>query len=83
MKRNASKQEGQALVFLKHFGKYSAPEVGAGPPSHQMELKQSPKGSTKQHHERQVALAAVSKEAWMDASEKRKFVSESQPGVEF
>lgn len=60
-----------------------SPEADAGPPSHQMELKWSPKGSTKQHRQRQVALAAVSKETWTDATEKRKFVSEFQPGVEF
>lgn len=64
------------------FGKCGTPEAAVGPPSHQMELKRSPKGSTKQHRQRQVALAAVSKETWTDAPEKRKFVSEFQSGVE-
>lgn len=61
----------------------SSLEADAGPPNHQMELKRSPKGSTKQHRQRQVALAAVSRETWTDAAEKRKFVSEFQPGAEF
>ena len=74
MNKNASK---------RRSGKCDAPEAGVGLPSPQMELKRSPKGSTKQHRQRQVALAPVSKETRTDAPEKRKFVSEFQPGVEF
>lgn len=70
------------LVFLKHFGKRGTLEVEASPPSHQMELKRSPKGSTKQHHERQITLAAVGKK--MDGCfGKEEIVSEFLPAVEF